>query len=318
MVNLTPGQVASISPEGVDFINNIRMVPFANLISPFLASSGRINGLRESVSAKTTPIEEGLIEKHKHKITTVTIANVPVVVIEPPIIKPGNEKKILLNFFGGGFVMGHARERAALLMAVEMGIRVYSVSYSKSPEVRYPVARDEGVSVYRELVRKVEPKNIYGMGSSSGAQLLMSMLLVARQDGLPMPARLYLCTPAVDLSGAGDSLVSNDGRDVMPAALLSAMVTRNYKPDGIDATDQFYSPLYAQYDSQFPPTVITVGTRDVCLSNGVRMYWKLREAGVEVELLVGEGMWHGYNWDENMPEAVSTRKAVREFLERGS
>ncbi|KAF2092911.1 alpha/beta-hydrolase [Rhizodiscina lignyota] len=305
MVSLTAGQKATLSPEAIKFLNNVPNFPFSNFLSPFLASSGRIKGLRENMAAKTSPVEEALIQKHNLKITEATIANMPVIIIEPPAIKLGNERKILLNFFGGGFVMGSARERAALLMAAEMGIRVYSVAYSKSPEVRYPVARDEGLAVYRELLRTFDPSGIFGMASSSGAQILLSMLLAARQENLPMPARL----------GAGDTTVCNDGRDIMPAALVSAMVTQNYKPVGIDATDALYSPIYAEHESDFPPSVISVGTRNVCLSHGVRMYWKLREAGVKAELLVSEGMWHGFNWDETLPKAVRVRAAVRDFLQ---
>ena len=102
----------------------------------------------------------------------------------------------------------------------------------------------------------------------------------------------------------------------MPVSLLWNMVKQNYMPEGLDATDPYYSPIYARYDSSFPPTVITVGTRDFALSNGVRMYWVLREAGVETELLVSEGMWHGFNWTEKMPEALQARKAVQSFLTR--
>lgn len=100
----------------------------------------------------------------------------------------------------------------------------------------------------------------------------------------------------------------------MPVSLLTGMVSQNYAPDGIDVKDPLYSPIYADYDEFFPPTVITVGTRDFALSHGIRFYWKLREAGVNVELLVSEGMWHGFNWDPVMPESIKARAAVIKFL----
>jgi epsilon-lactone hydrolase len=314
MVTVTPTQKASISPEAAEFLANIPKIPLAGVLSPFLASSRRAKGLRDDMAAKVSPTEEDIIARHKLKVTPTTIEKVPVLIIEPPSLSNEHKDQILLNFFGGGFIMGSARERAALLMAAEMRIRVYSVEYSKSPEVRYPVARDEALAVYRQLVAQFGAESILGMGSSAGAQILMSMLLVARAEQLPMPARLFLCTPALDLSGAGDSLVSNDGRDLMPASFLSAMVEQNYQPEGMNLTDPVYSPIYAEYDPSFSPTVITVGTRDLCLSNGVRMYWKLREAGAQVELLVADGMWHGFNWNETLPEAIQIRRSVREFL----
>jgi epsilon-lactone hydrolase len=100
----------------------------------------------------------------------------------------------------------------------------------------------------------------------------------------------------------------------MPASFLSAMVQQNYQPDGTKPTDPLYSPVYADYDASFPPTILSAGTRDLCLSSAVRMYWKLKEAGVKVELLVSEGMWHGFNWNETLPEAIRLRQTVREFF----
>lgn len=326
MVSLTDGQKATISPEAVEFLNNVRHPPLANAISSFVTSPCRVPGLRENFSEKTAPGEATLIEKHKLKIADHVIFGVPVIVIEPPVIKSGKEKKILFNVFGGAFIMGSPKDRAALTMAAELGVRVYSVAYTKSPEAKYPEARNQCLAVYRELLQAgppggspVDPSDMYAMGCSSGAQILVSMLLMAQKEGLSMPtAGIYLCTPAIDLSGAGDSMMFNSlGRDIMPVSLLTGMVSQNYAPKGIDLMDPLYSPIYAEYDETFPPTVITVGTRDFALSHGIRFYWMLREAGVRVELLVSEGMWHGFNWDPVIPEALRARAAVINFLENG-
>lgn len=325
MVTLTDSQKATLSPEAVKFLDGVRHIPFANTVSPFLATPRRVPGIRQTFNAKMAAGEAALIEQHTLKIKEVTIAGITVTVIEPPNIKPEKEKKILFNVYGGAFIMGSPKDRAALTMAAELGVRVYSTNYTKSPEAKYPVARDQCLAVYTELIRDgppgavpIDPADIYMMGCSSGAQVLVSMLLVARRKGLPMPsAGLYLCAPALDLSGAGDSMVTNaNDRDIMPVSLLTSMVAQNYAPEGINQKDPLYSPIYANYDAHFPRTVITVGTRDFALSHGVRLFWKLRDAGVKVELLVSEGMWHGYNWDPVIPEALHTRATVIDFLER--
>ncbi|KAJ3498453.1 hypothetical protein NLG97_g1118 [Lecanicillium saksenae] len=322
MVTLSEGQKATLSSQAIEFLSNIQHVPFAYLFSNFLTSPGRIPKLRQSINDKMRPIEEALIAEHNLSVEHVKIGGVEVFVVQSPSMLPRNESKIMLNAHGGAFVMGSAKDRSALIMAAELGVRVYSVAYTKSPEVQYPVARDEFFSVYRELLKKgppggepVDPKNLYAMGSSSGAQILVSSLLLARERGLPMPGGgIYLCTPALDFTGAGDSLVFNaHNRDIMPVSLLGGMVSQNYTPVGLDPKDPLFSPIYAHYDASFPRTIITVGTRDFALSNGVLMFWKLKDAGVEVELLVSEGMWHGFNW-EDIPEAIQARSAVLEFL----
>ncbi|PVH69191.1 alpha/beta-hydrolase [Cadophora sp. DSE1049] len=316
MVNVNTGQKAAMSSQAAAYLENIRHPPFPSLLSPFIASPSRILNIRQTIGQKLAALEEQHIKRYNLTITETTVADIPVIVIEPHVIAPDNESKILINIFGGGFVMGTPRERAALIMAGECGIRVYSIGYSLSPEVRYPIARNECFEVYRKLVEIHEPANIYAMGSSSGATLMITTLLLAHKDKLPMPARLFLCTPAVDFTGAGDSMVSNADRDIMPVALLSAMVRQNYSPTDskFDFKNPLFSPLFASYDAAWPPTVITSGTRDISLSSSVRFYWKLREAGAKIELLVGEGMWHGFNWEVDIPEAIALRAAVREFL----
>jgi monoterpene epsilon-lactone hydrolase len=105
----------------------------------------------------------------------------------------------------------------------------------------------------------------------------------------------------------------NSERDLMPTDLALAFAHLNYVP-GADLHDPAVSPIYASYDSRFPPTVLNTGTRDSLMSNSIRLFWVLREAGVDVELLVSEGMWHGFNWEPALPEAVRARAAVYDFL----
>jgi monoterpene epsilon-lactone hydrolase len=80
----------------------------------------------------------------------------------------------------------------------------------------------------------------------------------------------------------------------MLTSLLIGMVRQNYQSQEVDDRDPFYSPVYAEHSDSFLPCVISVGLRDMLMSYGVRLYWKLREAEVRVKLLVGEGTWRGF------------------------
>jgi epsilon-lactone hydrolase len=91
-----------------------------------------------------------------------------------------------------------------------------------------------------------------------------------------------------------DVLVSNDGW-LGDAAVLYA--------NGHDLKDPFLSPVYGDLKG-FPPTILTTGTRDLFLSNTVRVHRKLREAGVVADLIVFEGLSHAqYLFDVNAPES---------------
>ncbi|MBV8755577.1 MAG: alpha/beta hydrolase fold domain-containing protein, partial [Hyphomicrobiales bacterium] len=87
--------------------------------------------------------------------------------------------------------------------------------------------------------------------------------------------------------------VSNDGWLGDAAQLYAA---------GHDLKDPQLSPVYGDY-AGFPPSILTTGTRDLFLSNTVRVHRKMRAAGVEAELVVFEGQSHAqYAADPWAPE----------------
>src|SRR5260370_36363575 len=98
------------------------------------------------------------------------------------------------------------------------------------------------------------------------------------------------------MSVCGDSSGTNNNRCCQSADMALAIVRQNYVGE-MNPSDPGISPLNDTFDPDFPPTIITTGTRDIMLSNAVRLFWKLKEINVPVELLVSEGMWHGFNWE---------------------
>ncbi|MBB85119.1 MAG: hypothetical protein CL931_15025 [Deltaproteobacteria bacterium] len=72
------------------------------------------------------------------------------------------------------------------------------------------------------------------------------------------------------------------------------------------------SPVYADFEPGFPPSLLSSGTRDLLLSCTVRLHRALREAGVDAELHVFDAMWHGAS---NMPEMADLRRETLVFLQ---
>ena len=86
--------------------------------------------------------------------------------------------------------------------------------------------------------------------------------------------------------------------------------------NGRDLEDPFLSPIYGDV-SGFPPAILTSGTRDLYLSNTVRMHRKLRAAGVEAILQVWEGQSHTqYLADPAAPETKEYHDEVAAFFDR--
>jgi len=96
-----------------------------------------------------------------------------------------------------------------------------------------------------------------------------------------------------------------------------------YRPELINITgemtdlkDPQLSPIYGDL-SGFPPTILTSGTRDLFLSNTVRVHRKLRQAGVVSDLHVFEGQSHAqYAGDPNAPETKEHFAELSAFFDR--
>jgi monoterpene epsilon-lactone hydrolase len=80
--------------------------------------------------------------------------------------------------------------------------------------------------------------------------------------------------------------------------------------------DPMLSPVYGDMKG-FPPTILTSGTRDLLLSNTVRVHRKLRQAGVEATLQVYEGMSHAhYIRDDTAPESKEAFEEIAAFFDK--
>ena len=177
-------------------------------------------------------------------------------------------------------------------MAGYGGIKVLAVDYRRPPEHPYPAALDDAVEVWKGALEMEAPARMGIFGASAGGALTLSTVLRLKAEGLPLPAAIAPGTPMADLTKTSDSFYTNrlvdnvlfglDGRCQAMAEVYA---------DGHDLSDQFLSPVYGDM-SGFPPTILTTGTRDLLLSDTVRVLRKLRYAGVVAELHVYEGQAH--------------------------
>lgn len=239
--------------------------------------------------------------------------------VVPKTIAPQHRNLVLLHLHGGVRVFngGEAGTREAILMAGFGGYRVISVDYRMPPDFPFPAAPDDALAAYRGLLSTTDATRIGIFGSSAGGSLTYVMLLRAKMEGLPMPAAIATGSPTVDLTRTGDSLVTNAHVDnvlVTQEGFIAA--TALLYADGRDLSDPLLSPIYGDV-AGFPPAILTSGTRDLYLSNAVRMHRKLRGAGVEAVMQVWEGQSHvQYMADPAAPETREYHEEVVRFLDR--
>lgn len=248
-------------------------------------------------------------------LVTITVENATVHVATPAT---GAAEFAYIDLHGGALVFGGGENSrlAAAKQADLHDVVCYGVDYRMPPDHPYPAALDDCLSTYRHVLSLHAPKNIVIGGRSAGGNLAAAMVLRARDEGLPLPAAVVLLSPEVDLTESGDSFQVNRTVDVvLPNPLMSANLLY---ANGAELTHAYLSPLFGDFTKGFPPTFLQSGTRDLFLSNTVRMHRALLQAQVPAQLHVFEAMPHGgfMGAPEDLELAAQVAQFVREHLRR--
>jgi monoterpene epsilon-lactone hydrolase len=238
--------------------------------------------------------------------------------VTPARLRAGAGKRLLIHLHDGGYLLNGAEAGTleAALIASVTGTVAVAVDYRRLPDHPFPAALDDAVAVWRALSRDYAPGRTALLGASAGGGLAMATILKLKALGLPLPGALFLGAPLADLSKTGDTYFTNedvDGQVMSYEGPWGAML-RAYA-GARDLKDPLLSPLYGDLH-RFPPTLLVSGTRDLLLSDTVRVHRKLRQAGVDADLHVFEGQSH-HEYAESFPspESQEALHEVARFLD---
>jgi acetyl esterase/lipase len=246
------------------------------------------------------------------------IAGVTVREITPLSLDPSKSDRLLVNFHGGGYVLngGPASTSEAVLGAHYSGLRVISVDYRMPPDHPFPAALDDAVAVWKALIAERPAASIGAFGTSAGGGLTLALTLKLKALGLPLPGALALGTPWADLTGGSDSYQVNAGVDGVFSrfdGFAAGMAALYAGATGVD--DPLVSPIFGDFGG-FPPTILTTGTRDLLLSDTVRVHRALRAAGAISQLEVYEAMSHAeYIYAYDSPESATAFGEIARFFD---
>ena len=226
-----------------------------------------------------------------------TLNGIPVYTVSPKTIPDEHKDFTAIFIHGGGYVFngGKGCLPEAMAMAHYGQIKVTTMDYRLLPDYPFPAGLDDVFTVYSEVLKSNKPENVVVFGTSAGGALAASLMFKARDSGLPLPAAVGLGTPFADLSFEGDTYNTNEYIDnflVSPHGLLKSIA--DIYAGSHDKKEPLISPLYGDFSKGFPPTILTSGTRDLFLSNTVRVHQKIREANIDAYLQVFEACSHAF------------------------
>jgi epsilon-lactone hydrolase len=310
-----PVPTADISPEMQQFIGK----PLNPAWQDLWKTGEETRAFADKQAEDTVKGIPSMLERMHVKSEASTMDGVRVHTLTPETIWPSNQGRVLIHTHGGCYVLfpGESGTTEGIMMAGFAHMKVISVDYRMPPEAYFPAALDDVETVYKAVLKTTDPNRIGIFGTSAGGALTLEAVLRAKQDGLPVPGAIAPGTPMSDVTKKGDSFYTNELVD-------NVLVSRDGFCDaativyakGHDLADPMLSPVNGDMHG-FPPTILTTGTRDLLLSNTVRVHRKLRRAGVEAQLEVFEGESHAqYQFDDRVPEAKEAFGEIAAFFNR--
>ena len=197
-------------------------------------------------------------------------------------------------FHGGAYVNQPNGQQTTMAArtAKETGAEVVLVVYPKEPVYCCEEAYEMCTACYLAYLQDNDCGKIVFMGDSAGGGLALGLAEVLRDAGDPTPEGLILISPWVDLTMANKDMPACAELDPMLGIDGLRRMGEIWAAD-LDMTDPRVSPLYGDLSGLCPVT-LTTGTWEVLYPDSLLLAEKLKEAGVECELIVGERMIHCY------------------------
>jgi acetyl esterase/lipase len=314
-----------VSPVALTQLHDIMTHPYP----PIPKAGDPLEAYQKGREALNRDVYAPMIARDKEKyavdLGSETIAGVYADVVTPKDgIAPKNKNRILVDLHGGAFYNGARTESLveSIPVAAIGRIKVISLDYREGPEYKFPAASEDVAAVYKELLKHYKPKNIGIYGCSAGGSLTAEAIAWFEKEKLPMPGAIGI------FCAGGVRGVTGDSAYIAPPFAYAQMPPPPMKPGaggaepggyftGTDAKDPLVSPAYSlDVLSKFPPTLIMTATRDMALSDAVYTHTQLLKAGAPSELYVAEGLWHGFMFGPDLPEAEDALKVIVNFFDR--
>jgi acetyl esterase/lipase len=255
------------------------------------------------------------------KVDDTNIAGVHVYIFTPNEgVGPRNSDRVLINLHGGGF--SGCWPGCALLESIPIaasgGFKVVSIDYRQGPAYKFPAASEDVATVYAELLKKYQPRNVGIYGCSAGGALTGMSLAWFQTHNLPAPGAVGIFCAGTGSFGGGDAAYT--AFPLGEARVISPKGT-GLPPLGYMAGTDPNDPLVAQNGhpevlAKFPPTLVITGTRDFAMTNAIQTNLLLAKAGVDTQLLVWEGLFHGFFYNPDVPESKDAYAEICRFFDK--
>ncbi|MGO4389620.1 alpha/beta hydrolase [Microvirga sp. 2YAF29] len=290
-----------IHAQNADIVAKLSVLPDPMSVPPALVRERRRQGLGPFPLMSLSP---------KAKVIEI---DGPAGPIPLRIISPENPRGVYLHIHGGGWTWGTADEQDPWLdrLADRCGLAVVSVEYRLAPENLYPAGPDDCEAAALWVIREAESRfgtsRLFIGGESAGAHLSAVTILRLRDRHSLKPFRgANLFAGCYDLDLTPSVRHWGPERLILNTADVQAFAN-NFVGHVEDRTNPDISPLFADLKG-LPPTLFSVGTKDMLLDDTLFMASRYAAAGNRTELAVWPGGCHVFiRFDSALSEQALSR-----------
>ena len=176
-------------------------------------------------------------------------------------------------------------------LARETGCEIVAPAYHLAPFAGFAQAYEDLAGLWRDL-RAAEPnRRFLLMGDSAGGGLALGVAEYLAGGGDPLPERLILFSPWVDVSMDNPDIENYVPVD--PILHLELVKIHGKYWAGGDTRNWMASPLFGDMTG-LPPVTIYCGTRELLYPDLLLAREALEAAGVDLTFRVGWGLNHDY------------------------
>ena len=275
--------------------------PQAKVILDLMADSGfTFDGMtpeelrsRMGMTAMPSPIE----------LASITDRTIPGPAGEIPvrIYRPSADAglPVTVFFHGGGWVIGdlESHDHCCRTIASKAECVVVAVDYRLAPEAKFPAAVDdawaatEWVATHADELG-VDATRLAVAGDSAGGNLAAVVANLSRDHEHVEIVQQALIYPVTDGSCDRPSMTENAEGYLLTRTAMD-FFHEHYTVSAADVNDPRYSPILSDLEGAPPAVVVTAGF-DPLRDQGNAYAVKLSDAGVDVDHVEYQGMFHGF------------------------
>ncbi|CCF35249.1 hypothetical protein CH063_07071 [Colletotrichum higginsianum] len=148
----------------------------------------------------------------------------------------GATKRVMLYIHGGAYFFGSVDEHRYQMQrhARKLKARVFAPRYRLAPQFPFPCGLQDCLAAYLYLLTVQDPTTIVLAGDSAGGGMVLSILCVLRDQGIPLPAGAVLISPWVDLTHSFPSVSGDNELDYIPSCGFHHKPSRAWPPPNED------------------------------------------------------------------------------------